>query len=163
MKRSVAFAVVIVVGLAVLIYSWTLGGWREFEVAGQRVRRHFVTRATQLYRDGQWSNSFEDDPRATPVTAETLKTVTLSDLAWGDQGLLIGRALTSNGVPVQGRLAINLQVREPNGTRVIGSGERSLRCAVDWPAGKGTWFVLDTGLTTPDPRQKTIVTLESLK
>lgn len=163
MKRARIALAVGLLALAALVFSWTLGGWREFEIGGRPVRRHFITRAIQLKAGADWTNSVVDDPRAPLVPKADLKTVSLTDLAWGDNGMLIGRALTSNGKPIHGRLAFNLRVQEPNGTRVIGSGERSLRRAADWPEGTGTWFVLDTGLTTPDPRQKTTVTLESLE
>ena len=163
MKRIKLAVIGFAVAIAALVFSWTLGGWREFSIAGHPVRRHFITQTTQLQVEGRWVNSFEDDPRAPLVAAPLLKTVSLTDLAWGDKGILLGRALTSNNQPIIGRLAVNLKVLEPSGARVIGSGERSLRRAANWPGGTGTWFVLDTGLTTPDPRQKTTVTLESLE
>lgn len=158
MKLKIALAVVALVLLAG-IWSVTLGGWREMNVASVRLRYHILSGRMEMLRDDRWMPPFVDDPRAPTVSKRDLESVTLDSLAWGVGGLLVGRATCDLDTPIRGRIAIAIRILEPSGARVR---ERTLRVTADWPAGKATWFVLDTGLSAPDPRQKTIVTLESI-
>ncbi len=139
----------------------TIGGWRQVRIGKLLVRYHVLTGALEMKPEGEanWRPAFSKDPSATPVAKPLLQEVALDRLQWGIGGMLVGRATTGPSA-IEGRLAMNLVLLEPNGTRVR---ERSLRVTAEWPANSINWFVLDAGLGVPDGRLRTIVTLEAIQ
>jgi len=154
-KLILAFCAVLMAG----IWFVTLGGWRVVRIGTVVFRYHVLTGRTEIQDQGQWRNPFGGVSDGLPISQASLKNVQLTDLAWGVGGMLVGKATVSPDNDIVGRLGISIRILEPNGTRVR---ERTLRQNVRWLAGSSHWFVLDTGLTTPEPRQRSLVTLEAL-
>lgn len=145
--------------LAAGVWFVTLGGWRVVRIGTVVFRYHVLTGRTEIQDRGQWKNPFGGVSDGLPISQSLLHKAELSDLAWGVGGMLVGKATVPPGNDMVGRLGISIRILEPNGTRVR---ERTLRQNVRWIAGSANWFVLDTGLTTPEPRQRSLVTLEAL-
>ncbi len=153
---------VLILSLLVLVpglWFTTFGGWRVVRIGRVVFRYHVVTGKTEIRDGGVWMNPFAGKSDGIPLSDAKLKDVELTDLAWGVGGMLVGRATVPKGTEVVGRLGIAIRILEPSGTRVR---ERTLRQNVRWSGGADHWFVLDTGLATPEPRQRSLVTLEAL-
>ncbi|MFM7322576.1 MAG: hypothetical protein ACKO5K_13775 [Armatimonadota bacterium] len=149
------------VAVVLLALGSTVWGWRLVRIGPLLLRYHILTVRVEIRPPGEpeWRTSFLEEPGAAPVRGSLLREVALDQLQWGVGGLLVGRAVTGPH-DVSGRLAVNLVLLEPNGTRVR---ERSLRATVRWPKESGNWFVLDTGLGVPDTRLRTVVVLEAIQ
>ena len=101
------------------------------------------------------------DPRAPLLTREDLKRIKLSNLQWGDAGLLCATATVSPGKPLNGRLVFVVQIRETkDGARIR---DRGIRQTISWPGGTTIPFVLPTDLFRPIFNQQTLVYLETIE
>jgi len=160
-KRMILFVVLTVLagsvwgGLAVTTY-----GWRYGDVNGIKVRRHVLSGKIQTNNDGQWMQSWQDDPGANLLEPKDIRRIRLTDVVWGNGGLLFGFAKITGTTGVRGRFALQVRVVEPSGTRVR---DRTLRVSADWPANTVIPWVLDTQISTPELRQKTVVRLEPIR
>ena len=151
-------AVVVLIGGG----SWIAANqWRYQTISGIKVRRHGLTGAVQLQAGESWAASGVADPHAPILVRDTLKTVQIRDAAFGKDDVVAFRAATAPGVPIQGRLAVRVVIRDSLG-RVISRGDKSLRLTVDWPAGATIPVALDATREGPTGKQALSVTLESL-
>ena len=153
---SVGAFLVVVGGL-----FWAVNAWEYQQIGDSQVRRHLVRGIVQIERAGRWEAPFIVDPRAPLLTREDLKRITLSDIRWGDAGLLCATATTSPGKPLEGRLAFVIEITETgNGKQVR---DRGIRQTLAWPGGAKIPFVLPTDLFKPIRNQKTLVHLEPIE
>lgn len=150
-----ALAGVVWGGLAVTTY-----GWRYGDVNGIKVRRHVLSGKIQTNNDGVWLQSWQDDPAAKLLEPKDIRRIRLNDVVWGNGGLLFGFAKVSRGSGLSGRFAVQIRVFEPSGTRVR---DRTLRVSADWPSDTVIPWVLDTQMSTPELRQKTVIRLEPIR
>lgn len=160
-KRMVLFG--ILTALACLVWgalAVTTYGWRYGDVNGIKVRRHVLSGKIQTNNDGIWLQSWQDDPGAKLLEPKDIRRIRLTDVVWGNGGLLFGYAKVSGQLGISGRFAVQIRVFEPSGTRVR---DRTLRVSADWPLNTNVPWVLDTQMGTPELRQKTIVRLEPIK
>jgi len=142
-------------GLAATTY-----GWRYGDVNGIKVRRHVLSGKIQTNNDGAWLQSWQDDPSAKLLDAKDIRRIRLSDVVWGNGGLLYGFAKVSGPSGLSGRFALQVRVFEPSGTRIR---DRTLRVSADWQSNTLIPWVLDTQMSTPELRQKTVVRLEPIR
>lgn len=153
----------IVGGIALLLFFvgityWALNAWEYQTIGTIRVRRHVLRGVVEVERGGTYVAPFEVDPQAATVSKEQLKTIKITNLAWGSNGLLCGRVVTAPGTPIKGRLVFGIEILETKeGKRVR---DRALRATVDWPAGAQIDIVLSTDLSRPIRNQQTRVHLE---
>lgn len=160
MKRPVLWAI----GGVLLVLGgilWALNAWEYQTIGETHVRRHLVRGVVELEREGKWQPPFVVDPRAPLLTREDLKRIKLSNIRWGDAGLLGATATISPGKPLEGRLVFVIQIRETkDGARIR---DRGIRQTVSWPGGATIPFVLSTSLFKPIARQETLVHLETIE
>lgn len=160
MKRPILWAVV----AAVLVLGgifWAVNAWEYQQIGESHVRRHLVRGIVEIERGGRWEAPFVVDPRAPLLTREDLKRIKLSDLQWGDAGLLCATATVSPGKPLNGRLVFVVQIRETkDGARIR---DRGIRQTIAWPGGTTVPFVLPTDLFKPIRNQQTLVHLETIE
>jgi hypothetical protein len=142
-------------GLAATTY-----GWRYGDVNGIKVRRHVLSGKIQTNNDGVWLQSWQDDPGAKLLDPKDIRRIRLTDVVWGNSGLLYGFAKVSGPTGLSGRFAVQVRVFEPSGTRVR---DRTLRVSADWQSNTLIPWVLDTQMSTPELRQKTVVRLEPIR
>ncbi len=138
--------------------------WEAQTVGPFQTRRHRLTGQVQLREADTWVKTLGDapsGPNSDPVLDEAaLRKVRLTDLAWGEKGLLCGRAINSGPTNITGRLAFRIIVYDKNG---IINRDRSLRRNADWPAQKTTPFLINTGLSAPGFREHASVGLEIVR
>ena len=135
--------------------------WRYQTIAGMEVRRHGLTGTVQVKGEtGAWTASGSDH-REPPILRDTLKTVQIREAKFGKDDVIAFRAVTAAGVPIKGRLAVRVVIRDSL-ERVISRGDKSLRLTVDWPAGTTIPVALDATREGPIENQTLSVTLESL-
>jgi hypothetical protein len=160
MKRPVLWAV----GAAFLVLGgifWAVNAWEYQQIGESHVRRHLVRGVVEIERAGQWQAPFIVDPRAPLLTSEDLKRIKLSNLQWGDAGLLCATATVSPGKPLNGRLVFVVQIRETkDGARIR---DRGIRQTISWPGGTTIPFVLPTDLFKPIRNQQTLIHLETIE
>lgn len=152
---GIGLALFLTVALGVV---WMVNAWEYQTIGKVHARRHVLRGVVEVERDGRYVAPFEIDPQATALSVAQLKTVKITDLAWGENGLLSGRVITAPGTPIKGRLVFSIEILETTaGKRVR---DRSLRATVDWPAGAQTDIVLSTDLSKPIRNQQTRLHLE---
>lgn len=135
--------------------------WRSQAISGMEVRRHGLTGAVEVKNErGEWTTP-GNDRRAPTIPRDTLKTVQIRDAKFGEDDVIAFRAVTSPGVPLKGRLAVRIVIRDSL-KRVISRGDKSLRMTVDWPAGATIPVALDATREGPKANQTLSVSLESL-
>ncbi|MBB6050999.1 hypothetical protein [Armatimonas rosea] len=160
MKRPVLWIAV----AAVLVLGgifWAVNAWEYQQIGESHVRRHLVRGVVEIERGGRWEAPFVVDPRAPLLTREDLKRIKLSNLQWGDAGLLCATATVSPGKPLNGRLVFVVQIRETkDGARIR---DRGIRQTIAWPGGATVPFVLPTDLFKPIRNQQTLVHLETIE
>ena len=160
MKRPVLWAVI----AAFLVLGgifWAVNAWEYQQIGESHVRRHLVRGVVEIERAGHWEAPFVVDPRAPLLTREDLKRIKLSNLQWGDAGLLCATAAVSPGKPLNGRLVFVVQIRETkDGARIR---DRGIRQTIAWPGGATVPFVLPTDLFKPIRNQQTLVHLETIE
>ena len=156
-RRLIAGSLAGVLVLTLLII-WAIGAWDYQTIGKIRTRRHVLRGVVEVEREGRYVAPFEIDPQAPSLTSAQLRSVTVSNLTWGEHGLLCGRVITAPGKPIKGRLVFGIEILETReGKRVR---DRGLRATVDWPAGSQTDIVLSTDLSKPIRNQQTRLHLE---
>jgi hypothetical protein len=149
-------ALVIVVGSVVGV----LNAWEHQQLGPHQIRRQLVFGQVQLLRDGKWESSFIVDPRAPLLSAEDVRRVTISDIHWGEAGLLGAIANVAPGKPLNGRLVFVIEIQETrDGKRIR---DRGIRETIAWQGGTKVPIVLSTGLFKPIQKQKTTVHTETI-
>lgn len=155
--------IVVLTALAGLVWGGlaaTTYGWRYGDVNGIKVRRHVLSGKIQTNNDGIWLQSWQDDPAAKLLESKDIRRIRLTDVVWGNGGLLFGYAKVNGADALTGRFALQVRVFEPSGTRVR---DRTLRVSADWPSNTVIPWVLDTQISTPELRQKTVIRLEPIR
>lgn len=153
---SMAAVVTIVGGI-----FWAINAWEYQQIGESQVRRHLVRGVVEIKRDNHWKAPFIVDPRAPLLTRDDLKRITISDIRWGDAGLLCATATTTPGKPLEGRLAFVIEITETgNGKRIR---DRGIRQTLAWQGGAKIPFVLPTDLFKPIRNQTTLVHLEPIE
>ncbi|MES2464211.1 MAG: hypothetical protein V4671_26915 [Armatimonadota bacterium] len=150
---------VVLVGVGLSFGLWKLfHQWDEEPIGRFETRRNNITGKVEIKDDaGQWSPSFTNDRYAPGLAEADLKIIRLVEGAWGNDGILVGRAKNiSTDKAVVGRVGFLVQIYYPDGRRLK---DRTLRATVNWPAGVSTPFIIDTNLPTPAPNQKWTVDL----
>ena len=161
MIRRLMFA-----GLALVVVLsggivWVVNAWDYQTIGKVRTRRHLLRGVVEVERGGHYISPFEIDPQAPSVTEEHLKSIKITNLAWGDHGLLCGTVVTAPGKPIKGRLVFTIEILETKeGKRVR---DRGLRATVDWPADARTEIVLSTDLSKPIRNQQTRLYFEPIR
>ena len=135
--------------------------WRYQTISGIEVRRHGLTGAVEFKAGESWTAPGVVDTHAAILLRDTLKTVQIRDAKFGEGDVVAFRAVTAPGVPIKGRLAVRIVIRDSL-SRVISRGDKSLRLTVDWPAGATIPVALDATREGPTGVQTLSVTLESL-
>jgi hypothetical protein len=132
--------------------------WDEARIGTFETRRNNITGIVEIKDDsGKWTPSFKNDRYAPGLTEADLKSVRLMDGAWGDDGILAGRAKNiSSTKAIVGRVGFLVRIYYPDGRRLK---DRTLRATVNWPAGTSSPFIIDTNLPTPASNQKWTVDL----
>ena len=162
MNRRIVLIVVLTT-LAGLVWGGlaaTTYGWRYGDVNVIKVRRHVLSGKIQTNNDGIWLQSWQDDPGAKLLEAKDIRRIRLTDVVWGNSGLLFGYAKVTGAGALTGRFALQVRVFEPSGTRVR---DRTLRVSADWASNTVIPWVLDTQISTPELRQKTVIRLEPIR
>jgi len=145
-------------GVLVLLCVWAWNAWEYQSIGTFHTRRHLVRGIVEVERAGKYVEPFAIDPQATALTPAELATIKLSEITWGEHGLLCLRVTTAPGKPIKGRLVFSILITETrDGKRIR---DRSLRTTVDWPAGTSIEIVLSTDLSKPIRNQQTHVRLE---
>ena len=160
-KRMILIGILTV--LATMVWcglAATTYGWRYGDVNGIKVRRHVLSGKIQTNNDGVWLQSWQDDPGAKLLEPKDIRRIRLTDVVWGNSGLLYGFAKVTGTSGLSGRFALQVRVFEPSGTRVR---DRTLRVSADWQSNTLIPWVLDTQMATPELRQKTVVRLEPIR
>lgn len=160
-KRMILIGILTV--LATMVWGGlaaTTYGWRYGDVNGIKVRRHVLSGKIQTNNDGVWLQSWQDDPGAKLLEPKDIRRIRLTDVVWGNSGLLYGFAKITGTSGLSGRFALQVRVFEPSGTRVR---DRTLRVSADWQSTTLIPWVLDTQMATPELRQKTVVRLEPIR
>ena len=140
---------------------WALNAWEYQQLGSTLVRRHLVRGIVEIWRNNRWESSFVVAPRAPLLTREDISRISISDLHWGEAGLLGATATITPGKQLEGRLAFVVQLLETSDGKLI--RDRSLRQTISWPGGTTIAFVLPTDLFKPIRNQKTQVTLEPIE
>lgn len=161
MKNKLLGAGIAALVLVVGAIFWALNAWEYQQLGPTLVRRHLVRGVVEIQRNNRWESSFIVAPRAPLLTRDDLKRITISDLHWGEAGLLAATATIAPGKPLEGRLAFIVQFLETSDGKVI--RDRSLRQTISWPGGTKIAFVLPTSLFKPIRNQQTQVTLEPIE
>jgi hypothetical protein len=143
--------------------AFSANSWREQKIGVVEVRRHGLTGIVQLKVSEKWQIPFENDPQAQSIAQIDLDTVKLTNIAWGDGGLLTGTITTAPSKPITGRLSFVVKLLEKSDGSIKRVRDRSLRQTVRWPAGTTQPFVLATGLEGPVRNQSTELTLENVR
>lgn len=146
------------VGVLALLCLWAWNAWEYQSIGPFHTRRHLVRGVVEIERAGKYIAPFAIDPQATPLTPAELATVKLTEVTWGEHGLLCFRATTAPQKPIKGRLVFAILITETrDGKRIR---DRELRTTVDWPAGATSDIVLSTDLSKPIRNQQTHLHLE---
>lgn len=150
-------AFIVVVGSIVGV----LNAWEHQQLGPHQVRRQLVFGQVQIWRNGQWESSFVVDPRAPLLSTEDVRRITVSDIHWGEAGLLGATATIAPGKPLKGRLVFAIEIQETrDGKRIR---DRGIRETVDWQGGTKVPIVLSTGLFKPIQKQKTLIRTETIE
>lgn len=160
MKRRLLLAGIAFLLVLTGVSVWAVNAW-EYQTIGKiHVRRHVLRGVVEVERQGHYIAPFQIDPQAPSLTTDDLKSIKITELAWGENGLLCGRVVTAPGKPIKGRLVFTVEILETKeGKRVR---DRGIRATVDWPAGAETDIVLSTDLSKPIFNQQTRVHLEPI-
>jgi hypothetical protein len=140
---------------------WAINAWEYQQIGESHVRRHLVRGIVEIEKDGQWRAPFITDPRAPLLTRDDIKRITLSDIRWGDAGLLCATATVAPGKPLEGRLAFVVEIQETNNGKRI--RDRGIRQTIAWKGGTKIAFVLPTDLFRPIRNQQTLVHIEPIE
>lgn len=135
--------------------------WETDAVGGKyTIRRNKLTGMVQVERERRWEPSLDNDIYADAAREADIATTRLTNVAWGDAGVLCATAnVGPNGL--KGRVAFVILVLDTGKKRV--RPERVLRASVDWPANSSIPFALNTGQNTPDRNDlKTVLQIQSL-
>jgi len=133
--------------------------WVPQTVGRYETIRNRFTGKVQIKHEGRFQETVSLTPTPNALTADELRRIRLSDVAWGKHSLLTGTATVAPGEPLRGRLAFQIVVLGGNDKRRLIESERNLRRTVDWPGGATIPFVLDTEFRLPAPGEKTSLTL----
>jgi len=164
LKAFGAFAAVVVACLLAYVIYLLAAPWEPQTIGPFQTRRHRLTGRVELRNGDTWTQTLGDAPNSRnsdPITDQAvIETVRLSDLTWGERGILCGRATNTGKADVRGRLAFRIIIYDKNG---LVNRDRSLRRNADWPAQKTTPFLLNTGLSAPGFRERASVGLEIVR
>jgi hypothetical protein len=134
----------IVLGTLVL---GTLAGCAKVEQVGTyEVQRNDVSGTLKLKEGDSWIESVKEDPSAANAAKEAVAGVTFSDITWGEKGILCAKAHPKQ--TVSGKVSLMIEIYDKATNKRL--RDKSVRVAVEWPAGKETPSVLNTTLATPE-------------
>lgn len=133
--------------------------WEPVRIGGYEIERNTLTGMVKIQTPTGWKTPFDDDPYADSAVPDDLRRIQITDVTWGENGVLCARAVIAAPAEhaVKGRMAFLIRVYDQEKKMVV---DKAIRATVDWPGGQTTPFALRTTITTPDTKKtKTTISL----